>query len=114
MWSIIMLNLIGILGCTALAVTAFGAKNAVRTILDKQFSGIFHYNVSVGFNDDEASAELTSRLLDETYFDEYSEELRKSAEASINEDSKKSLSFNQCMKPRIRNIDMLESLKSVD
>ena len=84
----LIMTLIGIIGCTALVVTAFGAKNAVRTLLDKQFGGIFHYNISVGFNNGEPSEMLTSRLADETYFEAYSEILRKSAEAGIKEDSK--------------------------
>ncbi len=82
----LIMTLIGILGCTALVVTAFGAKNAVRTILDKQFGGIFHYNVTVGFNDDKPSDELVSLLSDDTYFEEATEVLRKSAEASLKEE----------------------------
>jgi putative ABC transport system permease protein len=84
----LVMTLIGILGCTALVVTAFGAKNAVRTILDKQFGDIFHYNLSVGFNGEEPSAELMSLLADENYFEKSTEVLRKSAEASLNEDDK--------------------------
>ena len=84
----LIMTLIGILGCTALVVTAFGAKNAVRTILDKQFGGIFHYNISVGFNDKNPSSELTNLLADKTYFDNSIKVLRKSAEASLTDDGK--------------------------
>lgn len=76
------MTLIGIIGCTALVVTAFGAKNAVRTILDGQFGRIFHYNVSVGFNGGEPSAKLTSLLSNGAYFKKSAEVLSKSAEAS--------------------------------
>lgn len=82
----LVMTLIGIIGCTALVVTALGAKNAVRKILDGQFGDIFHYNVSVGFNHQEPSAQLTSLLSDGAYFKESTEVLSKSAEASLKSD----------------------------
>ncbi len=85
----LIMTLIGIVGCTALVVTAFGAKNAVRTLLDKQFGGIFHYDVSIGFDEEEPSAELITRLSDKAYFDKSTEILRKSAEASLTENDMK-------------------------
>ncbi len=85
----LIMTLIGIVGCTALVITAFGAKNAVRTLLDKQFDGIFHYDVSIGFDEEEPSVELTTRLNDKSYFEKSTEVLRKSAEASLTEDDKK-------------------------
>ena len=78
----LVMTLIGIIGCTALVVTAFGAKNAVKKILDGQFGEIFHYNVSVGFNHQEPSPQLASLLSNGSYFKEATEVLSKSAEAS--------------------------------
>lgn len=48
----LLMSLVGIIGCTALVVTALGAKNAVRILLDDQFGDIFHYNVTIGFNEE--------------------------------------------------------------
>ncbi|SHK11308.1 putative ABC transport system permease protein [Anaerocolumna jejuensis DSM 15929] len=84
----LVMTLIGIIGCTALVVTAFGAKNAVRTLLDKQFDGIFHYNVTVGFNEKAPSDELFSLLADKTYFEQSTIVLRKSAEAGLSDDDR--------------------------
>lgn len=78
----LIMTLIGILGCTALVVTAFGAKSAVGAILDKQFGSIFHYDASVGFDGEKPSSELVSHLSDTAYFEKSTEVLRKSAEAS--------------------------------
>lgn len=79
----LVMTLFGILGCTALVLTAFGAKSAVGAILDKQFEGIFHYTVAVGFNEGAPSSELVSRLSDTAYFEKSTEVLKKSAEASL-------------------------------
>lgn len=84
----LVMTLIGILGCTALVVTAFGARNAVRTILNGQFGGIFHYNVSVGFTGKDPSAELASRLTDPSYFKKSTLVLQRSAEASLKNNGK--------------------------
>lgn len=79
----LLMSLVGILGCTALVVTAMGAQNAVRTILDGQFGDIFHYNVTVGFDDESPSSDLTAALADKTYFEKSTEVLRGSAEAGL-------------------------------
>lgn len=38
------MTLIGIAGCTALIMTAFGIKNSISKVVDKQFEGIFGYD----------------------------------------------------------------------
>lgn len=82
------MSLAGIIGCTALVVTALGAKNAVRAILDEQFRDIFHYDVTIGFDEEKPSADLTSLLSDKTYFDKSTEVLHNSAEASLKDKDK--------------------------
>lgn len=82
----LIMSIIGIMGCTALVVTAFGAKNAVSTLLNKQFEGIFHYNVSVGFTDENPSQELISLLSDKSYFEESTKVLQTSAQASLTQE----------------------------
>jgi len=84
----LMMSLAGIIGCTALVVTALGAKNAVRAILDEQFRDIFHYDVTIGFDEEKPSADLTSLLSDKTYFDKSTEVLHNSAEASLKDKDK--------------------------
>lgn len=79
----LLMSLVGILGCTALVVTAMGAKNAVRTILDGQFGDVFHYNVTVGFDGESPSSDLTAALADKNYFEKSTEVLRGSAETGL-------------------------------
>ncbi len=82
----LVMTVLGVLGCTALVVTALGAKNAVRVLLNDQFGTIFHYNVTVGFNGKEPSAGLVSRLNDRAYFKKSTEMFRKTAELSAKND----------------------------
>ncbi|MDI6619759.1 MAG: ABC transporter permease [Clostridiales bacterium] len=84
----LLMSLVGIIGCTALVVTAFGARNAVKAIMDDQFGDIFHYNVTIDFNGESSAAGLASRLSDKTYFDKSAEVLHGSAEASLKNDDK--------------------------
>ena len=48
----------GIGGCTALIVTAFGLRNAIYDIMDKQFDEISIYSASIGLEDDVTDDEL--------------------------------------------------------
>lgn len=83
----LIMTLMGIAGCTALVVTAFGAKNAVRSIMEDQFGVIFRYNVTVGFHGDTPSDELLDRMENEKYFERYVEVLRKSAQVEGKDNS---------------------------
>ena len=89
----LLMSLIGIVGCTALVVTAIGAKNAVMTIMDCQLGDIFHYEVTVGFDGESPSDDLTSVLSDKTYFDQSAEIFRAPAEASMEGNEKDSYSI---------------------
>ncbi len=84
----LFMTLIGIVGCTALVVTAFGAKDAVRAITNNQFSEIFHYDVTVGFNGGTPSKELSQAMENKDYFSGYTEIYKNAAEVSLpdNED----------------------------
>lgn len=88
----LVMTLIGILGCTSLVVTAFGAKEAVRGLVDRQFIDVFHYNISVDYNDGIPSEDLASRMDDKTYVKDQMQVHRKSADASIAEDEDKTYS----------------------
>lgn len=44
------MTIIGIAGCTALLLTAFGLKDSILSITEKQFSDIYSYNMMAYFN----------------------------------------------------------------
>lgn len=85
----LIMSLVGIVGCTALVVTAFGAKNAVKTIMNDQFGNIFRYNAVIGYDDGKPSDKLSSMVEDKNYFRESSEMFNSYAEASLNNNDKK-------------------------
>lgn len=47
-----LMTIIGVSGCTALIVTGFGLKHSIKSIADKQFSEVFHYDATVVLNGD--------------------------------------------------------------
>ena len=53
-----LMTVIGISGCTALIVTGFGIKDSIQMIIDGQFGELFKYDVSVGFDSTEKTAEV--------------------------------------------------------
>lgn len=42
-----MMTIVGIAGCGALIMAGFGIKDSIETLIDNQFSGVFHYNCSM-------------------------------------------------------------------
>lgn len=49
-------SLVGIAGCTALVVAACGAYARVNTISSDQFDGVWHYDATVGYDEEGADA----------------------------------------------------------
>lgn len=47
------MTIVGVAGCTALIMTAFGLKHSISAIVDLQFGGIFKYDAVVVLNNDE-------------------------------------------------------------
>lgn len=47
--------IVGIAGCTALLLTGLGLSNSINDIIDKQYGGILHYNMTVVLDDDAAA-----------------------------------------------------------
>ncbi|MDF9824820.1 putative ABC transport system permease protein [Breznakia sp. PF5-3] len=74
----LVMALLGILGCTALVVTAFGIKNSIQSISSKQFQTILKYDISVGYSD-KPSNELATFMSNESYFNEAVEAYRGAA-----------------------------------
>lgn len=46
------MTVFGIAGCTALVLTAFGIRDSIRTVVDKQYGELFAYNVTIGLDSD--------------------------------------------------------------
>lgn len=60
------MTLIGIAGCTALIMTAFGIKNSISKVVDKQFEGIFGYDaVTVLSSEDGVVSPDAEKMLSE-------------------------------------------------
>ena len=82
----LLMSLAGIVGCTALVVTAFGSRNAERAIMDDQFHDIFHYDVTVDFSEPGSASGLAARLSNGDYFRKSAEFFHGSAEATLKSD----------------------------
>ncbi len=89
-----LMTLAGVMGCTALLVTAFGTRNAIINLLDKQFGRIFHFDVSVSFSGDTPSDALTTQMEDEDTFTSSLLVLQKTAYAGLTEDADKTYSVS--------------------
>lgn len=44
------MTVFGIAGCTALMLTAFGIRDSIRTVVDRQFGTLFTYDITVGLD----------------------------------------------------------------
>ncbi len=56
-----LMTLLGVAGCTALIITAFGLNDSVSVIAQKQFVDIIHYNTTIVF-DKEKSADEAEQM----------------------------------------------------
>lgn len=69
----LIMTITGIAGCTALMITAFGVKDSIGVIVDKQFSEIQLYDMKIEYIDIEENGELEGFLKDKNYGSVYSE-----------------------------------------
>ena len=53
----LIMTLVGIAGCTALLLVAFGLRDSISDIIDSQWPTLFHYDYIVGMTSDVSSAE---------------------------------------------------------
>lgn len=60
------MTVIGVAGCTALIVSAFGLYSSINDVMDKQFGEIFTYDVIIAADD---SAEYNKKLKDKVFED---------------------------------------------
>lgn len=57
------MTVIGIAGCTALLLSGFGIKDSIKAIVDKQFSEVYKYDMTVGF-DVNTTLEQQEKIID--------------------------------------------------
>ena len=44
------MTVFGVAGCTALILAAFGIRDSIRTVVDRQFGQLFIYDITVGLD----------------------------------------------------------------
>ncbi len=54
------MTVIGVAGCSALLLTGFGLRDSIHDIVDKQFTELYHYDLSVMTDGEDAAKEGTS------------------------------------------------------
>ena len=54
----LFMTVIGIAGCTALLLVAFGVQNSINDVIDAQWPGLFHYDYIVGMKKDAATDDV--------------------------------------------------------
>lgn len=62
----VIMTVVGIGGCTALLVAAFGLRNSISSIVDRQFGGIFTYDAITAVDEDTADYDEIIRIASET------------------------------------------------
>lgn len=68
------MTIIGVAGCSALLVTGFGIRDSINNIVDKQFSEIYQYQLTLQVNDADAcqtDETLANVLNDKTIIEDY-------------------------------------------
>lgn len=76
------MTVFGVAGCTALILTAFGIRDSIRTVVDRQFGELFTYDITIGL-----SSEFKEGLEDERIL-EYELLYKEMGEISFNSTSK--------------------------
>ena len=82
-----LMTVFGIAGCTALMLTAFGIRDSIRSVVDRQYGALFNYDISIGL--DEEGIEY---LDDNVKIKAYELLLKESGELSSN-DAEKEISI---------------------
>ncbi|MCL2487265.1 MAG: FtsX-like permease family protein [Oscillospiraceae bacterium] len=58
----LLMTVFGVAGCTALVLTGFGLKDAIRDVMDNQFGRVQHYDITVQFRPGGDEAEIFDML----------------------------------------------------
>ena len=75
-----LMTVFGIAGCTALMLTAFGIRDSIRAVVDRQYGALFNYDISIGLD-----YEGIEHLEDNDKIESYELILKESGELSQND-----------------------------
>lgn len=78
-----LMTVFGIAGCTALMLTAFGIRDSIRAVVDRQYGALFNYDISIGLDE-----EGIKYLDDNDKIKSYELLLRESGELTLNNHEK--------------------------
>lgn len=57
------MTVFGVAGCTALILTAFGIRDSIRTVVDRQFGELFTYDITIGLSSESKEGLEDERIL---------------------------------------------------
>ncbi len=83
----LIMTALGVAGCTALLVTAMGARDSVSTVLGDQFEDIYRFDVMATLEEQEISGELLDALETPQLFESYLQIMNKNMNATNQEES---------------------------
>lgn len=83
----LIMTALGVAGCTALLVTAMGARDSVSTVLGDQFEDIYRFDVMATLAEQEISGELLDALEDPQLFDGYLQIMNKNMNVTNQQES---------------------------
>lgn len=98
------MTVFGIAGCTALMLTAFGIKDSIRTVVERQYGVLFNYDMTVGLE-----RESVKYLDENKEIDNYELIHRESGSVSLNQFKKDTAII---VPKDIKNIDDLINLQN--
>lgn len=88
-----LMTVVGIVGSTALLITAFGANNAANSVTKVQFNDIFKFDSYISYTTEEPSPELVIKMNNEDYFKNTNKVFYNYLETSTNDFSDKFQAF---------------------
>lgn len=83
----LIMTALGVAGCTALLVTAMGARDSVSTVLGDQFEDIYRFDVMATLEEQEISGELLDVLEDPQLFESYLQIMNKNMNVTNQDES---------------------------
>ncbi len=76
------MTVLGVAGCTALLVTAMGARDSVGSVLGDQFDTIYQFDIMASLKEEEMSSALQAALDDESLFTSHLQTMNKNMNAT--------------------------------
>lgn len=78
----LLMTVLGVAGCTALLVTAMGARDSVGSVLGDQFDTIYQFDIMASLKEEEMSSALQAALDDESLFTSHLQTMNKNMNAT--------------------------------